>query len=83
MTTHSSTASPVQDQNLPTPNRRRRRGAGHYLVWACLIIILVITVFPFYWMLRSSFTTNSELITNPGALWPESPPWTPTGGSSA
>ena len=73
MTTHSCTASPVQDQNLPTPNRRRRRGAGHYLAWACLIIILVITVFPFYWMLRSSFTTNSELITNPGALWPESP----------
>lgn len=83
MTAHSTATSPTQDRDLPAHTTRRHRGVGHYMAWACLIIILAITVFPFYWMLRSSFTTKAELIANPGALWPQSPPWTPTGGSSA
>lgn len=51
--------------------RSKRHGVGFYAAWACLIFLLVITVFPFLWMLRSSFMTNSELISSPGNLWPE------------
>ena len=38
-----------------------RRGIGHYLAWAFLIIILAITILPFLWMLRTSLTPNSEI----------------------
>ncbi len=28
----------------------RKHGVGFYVAWACFILILLITVFPFYWM---------------------------------
>ena len=40
----------------------KKHGAGHYVAWACFIFILLITVFPFFWMLRSSFASNAALI---------------------
>ena len=48
----------------------RKHGVGFYVAWACFILILLITVFPFYWMLRSSLTSNGALFSEPGALWP-------------
>lgn len=60
-------------QAKENPNKGIHRGAGYYFAWACLLIILAITIIPFYWMLRSSFTSNADLIANPGALWPTNP----------
>lgn len=51
-------------------NKGVKKGVGHYLAWFALIIILLLTIFPFYWMLRSSLMSNSALFSNPGALWP-------------
>ncbi|KMY50169.1 carbohydrate ABC transporter permease [Peribacillus loiseleuriae] len=36
-----------------------------------LVFFLIITVFPFVWMLVSSFKTNSEIVKIGGSFWPE------------
>lgn len=67
----NATTSNKPTRGATTKERHHRRhGIGYYLAWACFILILFVTIFPFYWMLRSSFATNSALITDPGALWP-------------
>ncbi|WP_076465740.1 carbohydrate ABC transporter permease [Actinomyces mediterranea] len=60
----------------PTLSRHKTKARprpGRIAAWACLIAILALTLIPFYWMLRSSFTPNAELISEPGALWPKNP----------
>lgn len=47
-----------------------RKGAGHYAAWACFIFIILITLFPFYWMLRTSFSSNNAMFADPGSLLP-------------
>ncbi|WP_086149512.1 carbohydrate ABC transporter permease [Cellulosimicrobium sp. KWT-B] len=46
----------------PAPRRRRRRTTpGRVLGWAVLTLLLVVTLFPFYWMLRTALSTNAAL----------------------
>ena len=52
---------------------KKHHGLGFYCAWGCLIILLIITVFPFLWMLRSSLMTNTELLAHPGTIWPKIP----------
>jgi multiple sugar transport system permease protein len=57
----------------PTAQGTRRRkplSVGRTVAWACMIIILLITLFPFYWILRTSLSTTTSLFTRPGDLGP-------------
>lgn len=57
----------------PSARRARtRRGTspGRIVAWAYLVVIIAITVFPFYWMLRSAFSNNYAMIANPSSPWP-------------
>jgi multiple sugar transport system permease protein len=40
------------------------------LAWAVLILALVLTLFPFYWMIRTALTPAADLPTDTTALWP-------------
>jgi multiple sugar transport system permease protein len=53
----------------PDKGTRRPRW-GTVLGWATMIVILLITLFPFYWMLRTAFSTNSELAAQAASLAP-------------
>ncbi|MCT1431981.1 carbohydrate ABC transporter permease [Brachybacterium muris] len=56
-----------------TPERRRRRRPfswGRLLAWAVMIVFLFITLFPFYWMLRTALSSNNALATDPSSLLP-------------
>ncbi|KAA9378162.1 carbohydrate ABC transporter permease [Microbispora cellulosiformans] len=44
----------------------RRRTAA----WAILVLFVLITLLPFYWMLRISLSNNRTLFANPGSLMP-------------
>lgn len=48
----------------------RRPGIGRVLAWAVMIVVLVITIFPFYWMLRTALSSNSALYASSGSLLP-------------
>ncbi|OAN41423.1 sugar ABC transporter permease [Microbacterium sp. H83] len=47
-----------------------RSRIGRIAAWAFLIASLVLTLFPFYWMLRTSFSSNGALAANSGSLLP-------------
>ncbi|QCO98103.1 carbohydrate ABC transporter permease [Arthrobacter sp. 24S4-2] len=53
-----------------TIRRRRPFSAGRFTSWVYVALILLITVFPFYWMLRTAFSNNRALATNPGSFLP-------------
>ena len=50
--------------------RRRLAAAGFYLF---LLLVLLYTLFPFYWAVVSSLRAGSELFST--ALWPQRPAW--------
>ncbi|MCO5972884.1 carbohydrate ABC transporter permease [Actinoallomurus soli] len=51
----------------------RRWSIGRVLAWAFLGVALVVTIFPFYWMLRTALTPAHELATDNTGLWPAHP----------
>jgi len=40
------------------------------VAWIVMIVFLFITVFPFYWMLRTALSSNNALATDPSSLLP-------------
>ncbi|MFF7334784.1 carbohydrate ABC transporter permease [Streptomyces sp. NPDC090306] len=52
---------------------RRRITPGRLLAWAVLAVALVLTVFPFYWMVRTALTPASDIYTDATGLVPHHP----------
>jgi multiple sugar transport system permease protein len=52
------------------PRRASRGRAGRTVAWAYLGIVILLTVFPFYWILRTAFSNNYALFANPGSFLP-------------
>jgi multiple sugar transport system permease protein len=46
---------------------------GRGLAWALLLAAVVVTAFPFYWMLRTAVTPSADLFSDAGSLWPQHP----------
>ncbi len=51
-------------------SRRKPVNPGRVAAWVVMIIIILITIFPFYWMLRTSFSTSKALFLHPGSFGP-------------
>jgi ABC-type glycerol-3-phosphate transport system permease component len=55
----------------PKPRARRSRlSPGRGLAWTYLTIFLVVTIFPFYWILRTSLSNNYALVAHPTSVLP-------------
>jgi len=56
------------------PVASRRRGArfslGRAVSWTYLALFLAVTLFPFYWILRTALSNNYSLIRDPSSLLP-------------
>jgi multiple sugar transport system permease protein len=50
--------------------RRRRVSPGRIAAWVLLTILILVTLFPFYWMLRTSLSNNLSLSSDPGSPLP-------------
>ncbi len=48
-------------------------GIGRIAAWALLILIILITLFPLWIVLKTALTPTKELFNNPGSLFPENP----------
>jgi multiple sugar transport system permease protein len=46
---------------------------GRGTAWFVLIAAIVLTAFPFYWMVRTALTPAADLYRDSTALWPENP----------
>ncbi len=59
-----------ENRALARSHNGPKKTVGHYVAWVILILILVITILPFYWMLRTSLSSMSGLSEHPGSLLP-------------
>jgi ABC-type glycerol-3-phosphate transport system permease component len=50
--------------------RGRRLPIGKSLSWIYLSLFMLVTLFPFYWIIRTAFSNNYALISNPTSLIP-------------
>jgi len=62
-------APPEAPEHRP-PRRRPPVRWQRVLGWAALVVILLITLFPFYWMLRTAFSDNRALAAQADNLLP-------------
>jgi multiple sugar transport system permease protein len=53
--------------------RTRTLAPGRPVAWVLLGLAVLITVFPFYWMIRTALTPSTDLFTDAGSLWPHHP----------
>ena len=55
---------------VAVPPRRRRANVGRGLAWAFMIAIIAISLFPFYWMLRTALSSNNAIYAGSSSLLP-------------
>ncbi|MEV6411888.1 carbohydrate ABC transporter permease [Kribbella sp. NPDC051718] len=63
-------ATPADD--VP-PEPQRRFGIGRGLAWAFMILVILVSLFPFYWMLRTALSSNNALYAGGDSLLPVQP----------
>jgi multiple sugar transport system permease protein len=49
---------------------RKPLNVGRIAAWASLILLMLVTLFPFYWMLRTALSDNTQLPGHPSSLLP-------------
>ncbi|MFI5591878.1 carbohydrate ABC transporter permease [Amycolatopsis sp. NPDC051758] len=49
---------------------RTRFSPGRVVAWAYLVLVLVVTIFPFYWIVRTALSNNYAMATDPSSLVP-------------
>jgi ABC-type glycerol-3-phosphate transport system permease component len=71
MTSTTLTAPDTVRETTTTTRRRARRATpGRVVAWAYIVVILVVTIFPFYWILRTALSNNYALLKDPASLLP-------------
>jgi multiple sugar transport system permease protein len=53
--------------------RGKRLSPSRLLAWAILVAIIVVTIFPFWWMVRTALTPAADLYTDNAGLLPRDP----------
>ncbi|XVU20828.1 carbohydrate ABC transporter permease [Actinoplanes sp. CA-054009] len=61
---------PVSDISPPP---RRPFNIGRLLAWAFMILVILASLFPFYWMLRTALSSNNALYAGSDSLLPVDP----------
>ncbi len=69
-TSERTTSSPTAAGSAAATAPRRAIPWGKIAAWAVMVIFLLITLFPFYWMLRTALSSNNALATQPGSFLP-------------
>ncbi len=67
----ATTTAPSRAAVASEPEARKTPlNVGRILAWTAMIILILITIFPFYWMVRTAFSTSKSLFNNPTSLLP-------------
>ena len=61
-----------QPESSPdSPMKRRKKwSAGRITAWVVMIAFIALSIFPFYWMLRTALSTTRSLPSDPSSLLP-------------
>src|SRR3954469_22465170 len=52
---------------------RKKFPWGRTIAWAAMGLLLFVSLFPFYWMIRTALSTNADLVTGDQTLVPKDP----------
>ena len=65
----------MTEQNISLPNGRRQYALSlkNVAITGIVVIILLVSLFPFWWVLRTALTDPQEVYTNTTALVPDNP----------
>jgi len=67
---HDEPAAPVTRRVSRVRSAESRFAIGRAVSWTYLVLFLAVTLFPFYWILRTALSNNYSLIRNPSSLLP-------------
>lgn len=72
-----TSATPEKQSGSPREGRAawRRTSPGRLVAWTVLIIFILVTILPFYWMLRTAMSDNRVLFSDPESLLPVGFTW--------
>lgn len=73
MSLHPSPRSSSARSAPATEVASRSLRPGRIAAWAALIVLIVLTLFPFLWILRTALSTNASLFTGEAGLLPAEP----------
>jgi multiple sugar transport system permease protein len=59
----------------PEPAARSRFGVGRALAWLFMVLAILASLFPFYWMLRTALSSNNALYAGSNSLLPVQFSW--------
>jgi multiple sugar transport system permease protein len=65
----------ADDITTRTPTPRQFPSIGRVAAWLVLILFIVISIFPLYWMLRTALSNNRSLFAHPGSWLPVDFSW--------
>jgi multiple sugar transport system permease protein len=75
MATTTTTPSRAAEATARPKAEGKKINIGRIVAWAVMIILLLITLFPFYWMLRTALSTSKSLFSDPASLLPVDFTW--------
>jgi multiple sugar transport system permease protein len=73
VTTPPTVADPAQPAVRDPERPARRFNVGRALAWAFMIAVMLVSLFPFYWMLRTALSSNNALYAGTDSLLPVQP----------
>jgi multiple sugar transport system permease protein len=70
----ATTGTPVNEREVGPPERAGFN-VGRALAWLFMILVILVSLFPFYWMLRTALSSNNALYAGSGSVLPVRPSW--------
>jgi multiple sugar transport system permease protein len=71
-----TTTAPLATEPSPADEPVRAGfNIGRALAWTFMVLVIVVSLFPFYWMLRTALSSNNALYAGSDSLLPVQPSW--------
>ena len=71
----ATTIGPAPVSPTVEPPEPKRFSVGRALAWAFMIVVITVSLFPFYWMLRTALSSNSAIYAGSGSILPVQFSW--------
>src|SRR5215207_6835415 len=71
----ATTVGPTPAVPTVEPPEPKKFSVGRAFAWVFMIAVILISLFPFYWMLRTALSSNNALYAGSDSLLPVQPSW--------
>src|SRR2546429_6924714 len=65
-----ATTGPAAGARETTPPEPRHFNVGRAFAWVFMILVILVSLFPFYWMLRTALSSNNALYAGSNSVLP-------------